>query len=361
MKSLSYALVLTCLIFLSGCVAGSPPQAINETPLVRVANIDVTGLFAADEGGQKVAIARSGFYLLDLESGFRQKLSSDSPVALAWGLDGSSLAVAFPSADYETRLVLYTSQGVLLYETLLPVALSQMVWSDRGDLLVTGFALKVYSFGGNLRQGLYKVTREEVLETVLSDTTLKPSTLKSLVSIMQKVQPVVFSPQGDELVFAKLHDPPAFQPYLQLRHMNWESGVERSLRKIPLQPLQLNWDDAKGSVAVMAQSSSFSLSLWTSAESSAEQRHLPSYRFSAGRLYESETLLADWGTESRLQILVDGRYLLAQNGQLYLGDGLKAVPRIAYSERSWTLRRWRFEGLITQDEYLNLLPLGENL
>lgn len=361
MKSIFSTLIITCFIFLSGCVSGPPPHAINETPLARIANIDAAGLFAADQGGYKVAVARDGLYLLDPESGFRQKLSSDSPVALAWSPDVTSLAVAFPIADYETRLVIYTSQGVLLYETLLPVALSQMVWSVRGDLLVTGFALKVYSFGGNLRQGLYRVTREEVLETVLSDTTLKPSTVKSLVSIMQKVQPVVFSLQGDELVFAKLHDPPAFQPYLQLRQMNWESGEERSLRKIPLQPLRLYWNDVEKSVDVTAQASNFSLSLWPSAERSAEQRRPALFRFSRGLLYENEKLLADWSAEARLQILADGRYLLAQNGHLYLGDGLQAVPRAAYNEKLWTLRRWRFQGLITSDEYLNLLPLGENL
>jgi len=355
MKSILSTVVIAALILLSGCVSGSPPQTINETPLTRITDIDSAGLFAADQDGRKLAVSRRGLQLLDLESGSRQKLSSESPTALAWSPDGSALAAAFPIANYETRLELYSAQGALLHETLLPVALNQMVWSVRGDLLVTGFALKIYSFGGNLRQVLYRVTTEQVVERVLADTSLKPATAKKLTPIMQSVQSVVFSPQGDELVFAKLHDPPAFAPYLQLRYMNWENGSERSLGKIPLQPIQFFWSGSENSVDVMALAESFSLSLWPPSESSSEDLLTPFYQFAKGRLYYGEKLVADWGDDARLQILVDGRYLLAQKGRLYLGEGLPPVPHSVYSKKSWTLCRWRFEGLITSDEYLNLL------
>jgi hypothetical protein len=355
MRSIFSAVVITAFVLLSGCVSGPPPQAINETPLTHVTDVDPTGLFAADQDCRNLAVSRKGLQLLDLESGSRQKLSSESPTALAWSTDRSALAAAFPIADYETRLELYSAQGALIHETLLPIVVSQMVWSSRGDLLVTGFALKVYSFGGNLRQALYRVTTEQVVEKVLADTSLKPATTKKLMPIMQSVQPVVFSAQGDELVFAKLHDPPAFSPYLQLRYMNWESGVERSLVKIPLQPIQFFWGGSENFVGVMAQAENFSLSLWPSAEGSAEQLRVPFYQFAKGRLYYGEKLVTDWGDEARLQILVDGRYLLAQKGRLYLGEGLQPVSRSVYNEKAWTLRRWRFEGLITSDEYLNLL------
>ena len=335
-------------------MVGSPPQAVNEIPLVRIADIDPAGLFAADLDGRNLVISRGGLHLLDLKSGSKQKLSSESPVALVWSLDGLVLAAAFPITDYETRLTLYSSQGSLLHETLLPVVVSQMIWSVRGDLLVTGFALKTYSFGGNLRQVLYRVDTEKVVERVLADTSLKPATAKTLAPIMQSVQPVIFSPHGDELVFVKLHDPPAFSPYLQLRYMNWESGEERSLGKIPLQSLRFFWREPAASVDVMAQTENFSLPLWSSVDVSVEKLRIPLYRFVKGRLYYGEKLLADWGGEARLQILANGRYLLAQKGRLYLGDGLQSAPRVVYSKKAWTLRRWRFEGLITPDEYLNL-------
>ena len=355
MRSIFSAVVITALVFLFGCVSGSPPQGINETPLARIADIDSVGQFAADQDGRKLAVSRRGLQLLDLESGTKQKLSSVSPTALAWSPDGSVLAAAFPITGYETHVELYSAQGALLHETLLPVTLSQMVWSARGDLLVTGFALKIYSFGGNLRQVLYQVDTQKVVERVLADTTLKPATAKKLMPIMQSVQPVVFSPQGDELVFVELHDPPELAPYQKLQHMNWESGVERSLGKIPLQSVEFFWRRSESSVDVMAQAENFSLPLWPSAEESAEQPRVPFYQFTKGRLYYGEKLVADWGGEARLQILVDGRYLLAHKGRLYFGDGLQFASRVVYNEKAWTLRRWRFEGLITSDEHLKLL------
>jgi hypothetical protein len=355
MKPTFSTVIITALVFLFGCVSGSPPQGINEIPLTRITEIDSAGLFASGLNGRKLAVSRRGLQLLDLESDSKRKLSSETPVALAWSLDNSSLAAAFPVADYETILAIYSDQGKLLHETLLPVALSQMVWSVRGDLLVTGFALKIYSFGGNLRQVLYHIDAEQVVEKVLADTSLKPATAKKLAPIMQSVQPVVFSPYGDELVFVKLHDPPALSPYQQLQYMNWESGAERSLGKISLQPVEFFWRGSESSVDVMAQAENFSLPLWPSAEESAEQPRVPFYQFAKGRLYYGEKLVADWGDEARLQILVDGRYFLAQKGRLYFGDGLQSASRVVYNEKAWTLRRWRFEDLITSDEYLNLL------
>jgi hypothetical protein len=40
---------------------------------------------------------------------------------------------------------------------------------------------------------------------------------------------------------------------------------------------------------------------------------------------------------------------------LWRGAGLRSEPQQIYSEKEWTLRRWRFEGLITADEYQKLL------
>ena len=79
------------------------------------------------------------------------------------------------------------------------------------------------------------------------------------------------------------------------------------------------------------------------------------YRFVDGRLSAGQELLADWGAKARLQILPDGRFLLAVRNRLYRGNGLQAESHEDYSERRWLLRRWRFEGLITPAEYQQLL------
>ena len=355
MKTLFAAVVLPLIILFSGCAAGLPPQSINENPLLRLAEVDETGVFTASRDGRNIAFARDGLNLHNLESDVSRKLSRLKPAALAWNPSDLFLAAAFPVADYETRLILYSAQGEALHETVLPVAFSQMIWSVRGDLLLTGFALKTFSFGADLLQMLYRVDGNEVVETVLSNTTLKLTTVKRLAPIMTDILPVTFSPSGDELVYVHLHDPPQFSPYLQLLYKNWQVGGRRLLQKLPLQTLQVTWDNSEQSVVVRSSKGLHRLDLWPTPEDSVGQPVVEHYRFVDGRLYDGEQLLANWGEAAHLQILPDGRFLLAAKQALYRGDGLRAGLLDGYSERAWTLRRWRFEGLITADEYLKLL------
>ena len=346
---------ITSLVLLCGCVVGSPPQSINNNPLVEIAVIDDVGLFAADRDGQKVAVAKNGLLLLDLDSSSKHKLSPDQPIALSWNPDGSVLAAAFSIADYETRLKLYSAQGELLHETVLPAALSQMVWSVRGDLLVTGFALKAFSFGASLQQFLYRVNGADVVTTVLSDTTLRLTTMQRFLPVMPGILPMAFSPSGDELVYVQLHEPPQFQPYMQLLYQNWQVGEGRSLQKMPLQTLQLTWGKSEQSVMVNSANGVHKLDLWPTAEGSLNQSVAGRYSFTNGHLYDGEELVADWGESAQLQILSAGRFLLSVKNVLYLGDGLQVEENESHREKSWILRRWRFEGLITPDEYLDLL------
>ncbi len=355
MKTLFTALVLPLTVLLFGCAAGSPPQAINENSLIRVAATDKTGMFSANQEGHKIAVVRGGLHLYDFESGSSKKISSDQPVALAWSADGLVLAAVFPVADYETRLARYSAQGELLHEALLPVAFNQMDWSARGDLLVMGYVLKLFSFGADLQQILYNMTDEDVVATVLSDTTLRLSTVKKLAKIMRDVLPVAFSPAGDELVYLHLHEPPQFSPYLKLIYKNWQVANGRSLQEMPLQRVQVVWEKPAQSVAVRTADGVLKLDLWPTVEDVISQSTTNHYRFVSGLLYDGDELLADWGEGAQLQILPDGRFLMAANNVLWRGDGLRSEPQESYSERAWTLRRWRFEGLITADEYQKLL------
>ena len=355
MKSFFSVVAITSLALLCGCGAGLPPQSPSRQPLVQVAAVDETGPFSATRDGRKLAVARSGLQLLDLDSTARQTLAQDSPTALSWSRDGATLAAAYTVAEYETRLELYSAQGELLHETLLPVALSALAWSARGDLLATGFALKNYSFGSDLHQALYRLAGAELEESVLSDTTLKPATARLLKSIMASVQPAAFSADGDELVYLHLHDPPQFPPYLELRYHSWPADRGRSLQQLPLQMLQLDWDVSGESVTLHSAQGALTIDLWPTPDAAESPSVIPNYRFADGRLFAGQELLADWGEGARLQILPDGRFLLAVRRRLYLGDGLRAEILARYSEKSWALRRWRFEELITPAEYQQLL------
>jgi hypothetical protein len=354
MKRLLFS-TLIIFTFVTACATGTPPKAISDHPLLPLAEIDESGLFSANQNGTKVALVNDGLYLLDPDSGDKKKLSSAKPIALALSPDGLSLAAAFERADYETELLLYSADGTVLNEAVIPVALSQLHWSSRGELLAVGFVLKGYSFGGNLRQLLYRIDDDTLVETLLTDSTLRPSLAKQVKPLLHNLLPVTFSPQGDELVFLRLHDPPEFSPYFQLLYQHWQVDKPRELHKTPLQAMSFNWDPSGNTVNVLSEGGLQTLNLWSSEGKAVVPSTAETYRFIDGRLYHGLELLVDWGEKSQIQILVDGKFMLSVNNSLYLGDGLKSHSTPTYNEAEWDLRRWRYEELITPAEYQKLL------
>ena len=354
MKRLLFS-TLIILTFAAACATGTPPGSIPDHPLRPLADIDDSGLFSANQNGTKVAFTNDGLYLLDPDSGDEKKLSSAKPVALAWSPDGLSLAAAFERADFETELLVYSAGGMVMNEAVIPVALSQLYWSSRGDLLGVGFVLKVYSFGGNLRQLLYRIDDDNLEETLLTDSTFRPSLAKQLKPILKSMLPVSFSPQGDELVFLYLLDPPLFSPYFQLLYQNWQVDKPREIHKTPLQPMSFNWEPSGNTVNVLSEEGLQTLNLWPSEGEAVVPSIAEAYKFIDGRLHYGSELLFDWGKSSQIQILEDGKFLLSVNRSLYLGDGLQNRAHPVYNEKDWNLRRWRYEGLINQKEYLELL------
>jgi len=346
---------LIILTFVAACATGTPPKSISEHPLLPLATIDESDLFSANQNGTKVALVNDGLYLLDPKSGDKKKLSAAKPIALAWSPDGLSLAAAFERTDYETELLQYSADGTVLNDAVIPAALSQLRWSSRGDLLAVGFVLNVYSFGGNLRQLLYRIDDETLVETLLTDSTLRPSLAKQVKPLLHSLLPVSFSPRGDELVFLRLHDPPEFRAYFQLLYQNWQVDKPRALHKTPLQAMSFAWAPSGDTVNVLSKEGLQPLNLWPSEGKAVVPSTTETYRFIDGRLYHGLELLADWGERSQIQMLADGKFLLFVNSSLYLGDGLKSHSAPTYNETEWNLRRWRYEELMTPAEYQKLL------
>jgi hypothetical protein len=354
MKRLLFS-TLIILTFAAACATGTPPGSIPDHPLSPLADIDDSGLFAANQSGTKVAFSNDGLYLLDADSGDKKEFSSATPVALAWNPDGLSLAAAFERDDFKTELLVYSADGVVVNEAVIPVALSQLHWSSRGDLLAVGFALKTYSFGGNLRQLLYRIDDDTLVETLLTDSTLRPSVAKQVKPLLHSLLPVSFSPQGDELVLLRLHDPPEFSAYFQLLYQNWQVDNPRELHKTSLQTMSFNWGPSGNTVNVLTEEGLQTLNLWPSEGDAVVPSTAEAYKFIDGRLYHGPELLSDWGKDSQIQILEGGKFLLFVNRSLYLGDGLKSHSAPTYNETEWNLRRWRYEELITPAEYRKLL------
>lgn len=354
MKRLLFS-TLVILTFLAACATGTPPISISDQPMRPLADLDDSGLFSANQNGTKVAFTNDGLYLLDQASGDKKKLSSAKPIALTWSPDELSLAAAFERADYETELLLYSSDGTVLNEFVIPVALSQLHWSSRGDLLAVGFVLKVYSFGGNLRQLLYRIDDDTLVEKILTDSTLRPSLAKQVEPLLHSLLPVAFSHQGDELIFLQLHDPPEFPPYFRLLYQNWQVVEPRVLYKAPLHAMTFNWEPSDNTVNVQSKGGLQTVNLWPFEGEAVVPATADPYKFINGRLSHGSDLLADWGEKSQIQILADGKFLLSVNSSLYLGDGLKSRSNPTYNEAEWNLRRWRYEELMTPAEYQKLL------
>lgn len=362
--------VLTLLASLAGCSSKSAPQAVSQGSLTPVVKIDRDGVFAADPDGQKVAFVRGALQLYVPSSPEVVVLSRETPAALAWNRDGTKLAAVYPAGENRTRLKIFDPRGTLLLEVTLPVTYLRLKWPTQGDLLLVGYALKNYSFGSNLTQTLYIVTASGPVPLSLSDTTIKPATAKAYEGSLGEFLPVAFSSQGDELVYARLHDPPEFPPYLQLVYRNWQVPREVKLERVSLEPLRLSLQQRQERVDLFTPAGALtaSVDLWGEPRAiDDEESHsagLPSpsgqYRFVAGRLYDGPNLLAQWAPGSRFQFLTAGRFMLAVDEQLYLGSGLEDESWPVYREKAWVLRRWLHHGLITYEEYLaqlkELLP-----
>jgi len=349
MNQLKIFFLIVLLSLLVACAGTTPPLSLTGEPLTPLVSIDPSGVFAAGHSGETVIYALGGLRYRFLE-GEDRLLSDEPPLFLAWSPDDTRFAAVFDLPDAECRLSLYASDGLLLQSWDLPTKVTALAWSARGDLLASGYRLASYSFGGNLQQTLFRVTDGQLFEARLTDTTLNPNTVKLLNPVLAEMLPVLFSRQGDELVYVSLHDPPEFPPFVKVLYRNWQTSEVRELLKLPLQKIHLGQGARADSIIVASGKSRYSIDLWP-AQSGEETSF---YQFIDSKLYCQNEIIADWGQGARLQLLDDGRFFLARKGKLYMGRGLQPALSSGYSEKNWELRRWRFDGLISPEEYLQL-------
>lgn len=344
------------VLLLFGCASFSTPQSATNQPISQIVKLGGEGGFSVDPLGQKLSYFSNELLLLDLISGEPQKLANHEPIAINWNRDGSKLATFFPTDNNLTKVRLFSSEGSLLRDFDLPISYIQHKWSVRGDLLIVGFSEKKYTFGSNLQQKIFILDEENLAEILLSDTTLKPLTAKMMLGFMENFLAVAFSFLGDEVYFMQLHDPPEFDPYLVLSSMHWGSGSIRTHLRIPLQKVSLFASPNQDAVNLETSNFSQKVSIWPN-----KNHNQPStnYFFRDGQLFLNGQRMKSWGLNARFQILDDGRYYLGTKGVLYEGKGLTPQKTANYSEKVWSLRRWRAMGLISPDEYLRLLDEGK--
>lgn len=339
MRLIPLLIAIVPAVLMSACVSPRSPRGLNELPLTVVARLDRHAAFSASPDGRLVAYGDSAL-LLDDGSGRPISLSKASPVALGWRRDGERFAAGFTADNGQDRLAVFDRSGRLLDEHLLPGRVLAVTWSSRNDLLVAGYRLREFSFGANLTQWLWRIDGRAVEEIRLGDATIEPATVGLVRETLPQLLSPSFSPAGDELVFARLHDPPQFPPYLQLHYRNWQVPTARRLPDLPVQPVVFAWGE--GGQAILCQSGNEpprQFELWPAAIGQAQEGK-PSRHWRSGL----------WNGYP-LQVFADGSYLIAMHGRLYAGSGLPVSASVEHDDRLWSMRKWRFEGLITPDEF----------
>lgn len=270
------------------------------------AALDRQALQATTPDGRLTALGDNGLMLTERMSGKTLRLSPQTPVALAWRRDGARLAAGFVDGQEESHLVVFDRDGHRLEEHPLPGRSLVVTWSSRNDLLVAGYRLREYSFGANLVQWLVRIDGRNREQIGLGDTTLTPGTAKRLQASLPELLALAFSPAGDELAYLRLYDPPQFPPYLRLLYRNWQVPTDRKLLDLPVHPASIEWLPPDDVLACRSGDNDVQrLELWPAADASRRAE----------------------------------------------GAGSAELPPAAEHDRLWALRKWRFEGLITPDEF----------
>lgn len=289
------SLLLLCWA-LSSCLSPSLPRGMRE-------EVQPT---AESPDGRLLADGRDGLILVDKASARRERLAVETPAALAWRRDGGQLAAVLPGrGTMAQQLVVFDQDGKRRNVLELSGHVVALNWSARHDLLVAGYRWQAFSFGANLSQWLLRISETAVERITLGDVTVEPGTARRFAPLLSGLLPVAFSPAGDELVYLRLHDPPQSPAYLQLLHRNWQVPGERKLLDLlPVRPTAVEWTAASDAIVC-----------------------------------RSEEMLSS-------QVVVwpapDSEPLAASRSD---------TTFIHNDDRLWLMRKWRFEGLITPEEF----------
>lgn len=355
------------LLLVSGCTAlqrDSPLPAGMSLSVLAGCDRDAPAAWSPD--GRHVAFGRSGTVVRTLADGSEARLDPRTPQQLCW-LDERRLVIAL--ADGETTRLLLVQPGAESREIGLPGRPVALARAADGTLLAVTTALRRYSFGANLTSRLFRWDGTlPPVERVLDDVSLKPQTVSQWGErLYAQLQPSV-APLGDEIVYARLHDPPAFPPYLELVQRHLGGGPVRELATLPLGGGGALWfdderlllGDGRGGTRIFDPWSKTAGEGWPHLSGPIAVAPGGRSLFTAGALLAGSSVVLQLEGVTAAWFAPDGRRLLLRRGrELLLLDGMAAPAAPApldpsARERLLRLRLWRSEGLITPEEYRQL-------
>lgn len=134
------------------------------------------------------------------------------------------------AAGSESLILLTSATGASVATLPLPGRVAWLAWHPGGELLIVTTILKHYTFGATYLVRLHRWNGQAPpLSRTLADTTLKPLTLATWAAQLSTLPQPALGPQGDVLAFLRLHDPPAFDPYLKVILMALDGPGELAL------------------------------------------------------------------------------------------------------------------------------------
>lgn len=359
------ALLLLLILWLSGCarlpVAEDLPPGVT---LHRIGKMEADAPFAPSPTGDRVALTRDGLRIFDPITGKGSMISGATPVALAWTPDGERLAAAFAGKN-DTRLQVFGAGGESRGEIVVEGRIAHLLWISGEQLLVGAVKMETFSFGSEHRTIIYRWNgSEEMAKVVEHYTVAKPRTLHDWGDYLYRTVHVALSPLGDEILYTRLHDPPAFSPYLKIVMRHLETGVERELANVSLTSVggifahdeTVIYGDGSGRTRQVDPWMEEERELWPTPGRRLSASEGGRYLFIDGRLYSDGSEILAFPPMSEGCFAFGGRLFIRDDRSLYLLEGLgeDSVPALdsAVRDHLLKLRRWRSGGLISHQDYL---------
>lgn len=327
---------------------------------------DAGAPFAVSPDGRLLAAVDDGLRIRPIPAGPGRPVAGPRPTELVWSADATRLAMA-STAGTGSRLAVHGADGALQAEQTVPGEVVALYWPGNGPVVAVSVELAPYSFGTGCRVVLVRWAPGQPPEfEQLQEAMLKPATVRQLgVAGVKRLVVPVLVPLGDELVYARLHDPPAFAPYRSLVVRNLATARERELMSLGLQAVDMQATPDSDAVLVGDEQGRLTrLPLWEGEP--VAQPPLPGrlqgigpdgrHLLAGGRLLLDGREVAGFPAGATGRFLADGRVLVSWNGRLFLVErsGL-AEARAGMSadtvDKLRTLRAWRARGLVTGPEF----------
>lgn len=360
---------LLALAFITWSIAGCTSLPVGgvkkeELSVVQVAHTSPAAPWSVNPVDSGIAFGKEGLILAEPDGGSAKKLATAPPTALAWSPDGKRLAAALPGGD-ATTLTIFSRQGESIGKTTVPGRVTCIDWASPADLVALGVEMRVFSFGGDVSATLYRWDGTAAPQpTRLFDVTVKPHTIKQWKERAIDSLTMAMSPERDVILYSRLHDPPAFTPYLRLVMRNLESGAEREIATVGLASGGGRFV-GNGDLVVYGDGSSQTrlVDVWN--DTLVRTFPTPGKRLATstggeyllldGRLYHGETEIASFPPTAEGSFLPGGGLRVRHGEEIYRAGGLAETVPVPLSpvvtERLRMLRTWRSEGLISDREY----------